>query len=348
MIQLEIDGRNYIGWTRVMLTRSLGSITGSFELTFTDRYRNEDLTPIQAGKTCRIFRNDVLHKTGFIDSVEPSFDKNRVSLVVSGRDNPDLADCAVVSKTGEFKELKFEDVVTRLIAPFGRTIDNRVGDTGDVIPSVNYDQGTKVYELIRKYAEKKQLLIYSGLDARVVIDQASNDFASLSLVEGENILKGSGSINRTNLFSKYIIKGDRASTARDFSENETQAVAEFEDSTVGRNRPTIIISEGHTTNGTAQAYAQWEATTRLAQSESYSIEVQGWINEINKVINVDSPTLKLKNALQLIAGVALINDEAGERTVFALVPTNAFDPLPGDLIEADGNNSDWAARFGDF
>jgi len=342
MLSLEIDGINYQGWTSVQITRSLEDITGSFELTFTDQFRNDDLSPIQAGDSCRIYRDGELQKTGFVDAISPSFNKDEVTLVVSGRDNPDIADCSVNHPTGEWKNLKFEGVVAAIIAPFGRAIDLRVVDTGDPIKSVNYDQGTKAYELIRKYGEKKQLLLYSGLDAKIIIDVAGIELADIALIEGDNILEASGNIDYSEIFSVYTVKGDRPSTPQDKTEEETQSKADFEDKTLGRNRPLIIMSDGQTTNGTAEQVAKWEATTRLAKSETYSIKVQGWHNVINKLVTVNSPTLKLVNAQKLISAVTLVQNQDGEHTIFTLVPKNAFDPTPGELLEADKNNSRWA------
>lgn len=346
MVELEINGIAYNGFNDVRISRSLGSITGAFSMTFSDKFRDLGLPPVQAGQSCRIYKDGELVKTGIIDAVNPQVDGSRVTLSVSGRDNPDVADCSIDHPTGEWKNLKFDVVLASIIAPFGVAIDNRVTPDalGDAIPSVNYDQGTKVYELIRKYAEKKQLLIYSGLDGRIIIDQASKEVVDLALVEGGNILKASGSIDYSNVFSRYIVKGDRASTPQDSSEEETQAQSEYIDEKIGRNRPTIIVADGQVTNGNTDQYSTWVATTRLAQAESYSIEVQGWYPEINKLITINSPTLKLDNKQKLIAGVELIEDAEGDRTIFQLVPKNAFDPAPGASLEEDEELSLWGKQ----
>lgn len=343
MVRLEIDGRGYSGFTDVRITRSLGSITGSFSMTFSDKFRDQGLPPVQAGQACKIYKDSVLIKTGIIDAINPVVNGNRVTLGVSGRDNPDIADCSIDHPTGEWKNLRFDVLVASMIAPFSVAIDNRVSAEalGDAIPSVNYDQGTKVYELIRKYAEKKQLLLYSGFDQRIVIDTVSKELIKLSLVEGGNILKASGNIDFSNVFSRYIVKGDRASNPQDTDEEETQAKSEFEDNKMDRNRPTVVVADGQVTNGDTEQYAKWLATTRLAQSESYSIEVQGWYPEINKLITVDSATLKLNKKQKLIAGVELIEDDDGDRTIFQLVPKNAFDPEPGKQLEKNEEQSLW-------
>lgn len=89
-------------------------------------------------------------------------------------------------------------------------------------------------------------------------------------------------------------------------------------------------------------------TTRLAQSESFSVEIQGWHHEINKLITLDSPTLKLEKTQLLIAGVQLVEDEDGDRTVFHLVPKNAFDPTPVDVLLDDDKSTSYAGKHDNF
>jgi len=335
MLSLEIDGIDYTGWTDVAVSRTITSITGTFSLGLTDRFRFDDKPPITPGKPFQILRNGVLIKTGFIDAILPSFNSDGVLFLITGRDKTmDIADCPVTTASGEWKNLSFEELVRELVKPFNLNVVVKV-PTGDKIATVNHDQGTRVFELIRKEAEKKQLLIYADFNSDIVIDQVSDDESEIALVEGENIIEGSGNLDFSEIFSKYIVKGDQQSLSVFNTEDETQANAEFEDGTIGRFRPLIINQEGSTDNGKAIKRATWEATTRLALKESYEITVQGWFPDINKLITVNSETLGLDNVQLLIAGVNLSINVGGEKTTFQLVPKEAFAPIPTELLKTE-------------
>ncbi len=342
MLALVIDGKDYIGWKEVSLTRSITSIAGTFTLKFTDAFREVGLPPIRAGKSFKIFRDNVLLKSGFIDKVVPAFDKDGISFDVSGRDKAmDIVDCSVDIGTNEWKNLFFQELVFELVKPF-KGIGVKVNvSTGEKIESVNNDDGLMTYELIRQQAEKKQLLVYSDFNGDIIIDQVSKDVSTLSLVEGTNIISGEAAIDVSQVFSRYIVTGEQQST--DFFEEEDEIIArqEFKDNRIGRERPIVIIQDGATDNAAALRRAKWEATTRMALSESYKIEVQGWHPDINKLITIDSPTLKLDKSQMTIAGVELIIDGEGERTKFQLAPPRAFEAIPADLLEKDEDSSLW-------
>lgn len=344
MLAIEIDGIDYAGWLNATVTRSIVDLTGTFSFSFTDLYRESALPPIRAGLPCTVRRDKDLIKTGFIDSVTPSFSSDSVSFGISGRDKAsDLVDCSIIGSASEFKDLSFEALVNQLASPYGISATSRV-NTGDNIPSVNYDQGSTVYEVIKKHATKKHLLVYSGKDGNLIIDQAGTSQASISLVEGVNILSASGSIDASELYSNYICKGDKSASKKDgFSaEKKTaQIKGEFIDQTSPRQRPLIILQSGNLTNASALRRAKWEASARMASSESYSVTVQGWYDEINQIINFKSPTIftTSEEAELLIAGVSLAHTPDGELTTFELVPSNAFEELPDEFITVKDKKS---------
>lgn len=340
MLSIEIDGIDYSGWLNATLTNTITDLAGTFSFSFTDLYRQSNLPAIRAGLSCKIYRKGVLQKSGYIDSVNPSFSSDSVSFSISGRDKAgDIIDCSIVGDESEFKDLNFQDLVNRLCSPFGisANIENGIS-TGDKVKSIKYEQGASVYEVIKKEAQKRQLLVYSGKDGNLLIARAGTKQAGLSLVEGVNILSGSGNINANELFSKYIVKGTKNADLKDtnFDEKEnTQILGEVSDNTIQRTRPLIIVQSGNLTNDLALSRAKWEASSRIATSESYNVTVQGWYPDVNCIINLRSPTIytSQNEAQLLIAGVELSHTQSGETTTFTLVPRNAFNELPSDLIE---------------
>ena len=344
MVTLEIAGIQYTGWTDVTIERTMTDISGSFEFTMTDGFREQEKPDISAGTLCRITDNGVVLKEGYIDRVTPTFDQSGISYTVTGRDRAaDLVDCGVNNSTNEWKNINFQEIINNLVSPFG--IQATFAVTSDrKFETVTWDDGTQVFEVIRKYAEKLQLLVYSGLAGQLIINRVSTERAPIALQEGENILSANGASDMSNVFSEYIVIGDRQSTTNITNEEEILAKQSVKDETVGRYRPIVIIQEGATDSDIALARARWEATTRLALKEAYVVNVQGWYPDVNQLINLNSQTLGVNNKDMLIAGVELILSAAGKITRMKLVPPETFTPLPSSLITDEDIKSKYTGR----
>lgn len=341
MIAVEINGINYSGWLNATLTMSITDLCGTFSFSFTDLYRQQSLPAIRAGLPCTIYHNGVLQKTGYIDAVNPTFNPSSVTFSMRGRDkSADLVDCSLIGSATEFKNISFEAFVNQVCSPFGIKAQVESGvNTGEKIESVKYEQGSTVYEVIKKEAQKRQLLIYSKPDGDLIIGRAGSENASLSLVEGENIISGSGDIDASQLYSEYIVKGDKNAVLADGDIDEvtlTQITGKFLDNSITRNRPLIIIQNGNLNADLAGRRARWEATSRIGASESYTVTVQGWHNELNKIINLRSKTIYTSEneASLLVTDVELNETQRGETTTFTLVPLNAFIDLQSNELDS--------------
>jgi len=288
--------------------------------------------------------------TGYVDAVSASVDTG-VRFRISGRDiTNDLVDCSV-TKASEWKDLKFEDFVQDLIEPFPiEVVLDSVVDTGDVIPTINYEQGSKVYELIAKHAQLKQLILITLPDGRLLITRASTERVTdefgkttmSSFIEGDNILSITANTNWSEVFSEYIVKGSRQSTVDDATEEEaTQIEGCTTDTRIPRFRPLIIVPDAEQSNVSAKKRADWEATTRIGAAEDYTIIRQGWQPSINKLAYVKSPSLAVDGDY-VIASFRLIADESGKRTEFNFVHPRVFTPLEADEVVKDEKDTELA------
>lgn len=357
ILRVTVKGIDYAGWKTIDVFRDMEELVGDFKFEMVDLKKGEKLPLIRAGDDCLISiqatpKDDpFVIMTAFVDAVSASLNEKGVRFSISGRDKTaDLIDSAL-DQAGEWKNEKFEDFVEDIIEPFGLEVvlDSAV-DTGPEIPTINYDQGTKIYELIRKHAELKQLLLFTLPDGRILITRASleritpdgTESQMTAFIEGVNILSATAISDWSEVYREYIVKGSRQSTAEDASETEA---TQIEGRTIDerfpisrKSRKLVIIPEVEQSNVSAQARAQWEATVRIARAEGYSIVRQGWQPEINRLAPLELPYAGFKGDM-LIKSHRLIADENGKRTEFVFVHPRSFAPLEDNKVVADDKDT---------
>tara|TARA_R100001230_G_C5681667_1_gene188868 strand:- start:232 stop:1299 length:1068 start_codon:yes stop_codon:yes gene_type:complete len=344
-LRLIVNGKNYTGWKTIDISRSIKDVSGVFSLEMTDILRGFDLPLIQAGDSCKIEISDgegntFTVMTGYVDAVSASMDAESVSFSVQGRDkSADIVDCSILG-TSQWKDIKFEDFVAQACAPFGITVnlDARI-DTGDKIASVTYDQGVSVFEVIAKYAQLKQLLVYALEDGSLYITQVGTENASDALVEGLNVISASSSSDWSEVFSLYEVKGSRPSTNDDASEEKaTQVKAQAKDTRMTRYRPLMIIPDSEQKNVSAEARSQWEATTRIAKAEGHTVVRQGWQFVLNQLKTLELPSFGVSGDY-LVESFRMTANEDGKQTEFRLVHPRSYDPLPDGEVKKDAKDS---------
>jgi len=291
VLRVTVNGQDYSGWKTIDVSRDFEELSGGFSLEMVDLKVGDPLPRIRAGDACIVSVQPTpddpifVVLTGNIDSVKATMDKG-VKFAIAGRDKTaDLVDCSV-TQASEWKKIKFEDFVEDIIRPFGLEVvlDSAV-DTGPEIETINYDQGSKVFELIAKHAVLKQLILYTLEDGRLLITRAEtkriepDGTASqmTAFVQGENILSASAISDWSEVYSEYTVKGSRQSTPGDSKEEDaTQSFGLAVDTRMTRFRPLIIVPDSEQNNVSAQTRAEWEATVRMGRAEGYTIVRQGW------------------------------------------------------------------------
>ena len=354
ILRVTVKGKDHAGWKTIDVFRDMEELVGSFKLEMIDLKKGEALPLIRAGDDCLVSiqatpqDDPFVIMTGFVDSASASLDEKGVRFSISGRDKTaDLVDCAV-TQASEWKNIKFEDFVEDVIRPFPLEVvlDSAI-DTGPEIETINYDQGTKIFELIAKHAQLKQLILYTLPDGRILITRASTERITpdgsksqmTAFVEGVNILSAKAISDWSEVYSDYIVKGSRQSTPEDATEEEaTQIEGCTLDTRITRFRPLIIIPDGELNNVSAKQRSQWEATVRIARAEGYSIVRQGWQPEINRLAPLELPFAGFKGDM-LIKSHRLIADENGKRTEFVFVHPRSFAPLEADDVIADDKDT---------
>lgn len=334
--ELLVNGTYYGGWKSVRASRSIEQMAGGFELDITERWPGQPAaTPLRMGQKCRLLMSDQPVVTGHIDDVVPDYDAERHNIHVTGRDKTaDLVDCSAIYKSGQWRNVKIEQLARNLLQGYDIKVDVEV-DTGAALPSFALEEGETIHEALERAARQKAVLLTSNADGDLVITRAGQRRIRQALVEGKNCKAGRGNFSWKDRFSQYIVKG-QGKLGADGDQAHAAPKAVVTDENITRHRPLIVLAETHGKNRSLRDRAEWERNVRRGRSARASLTVQGWCNEDgelwqpNTLVHVTSPSLWLVDAEVLIVGCTYTLDEqGGTLTELAIARPEAFLLLEG-------------------
>lgn len=337
-----VGGKIYEGFKVIKLSRNLTSLTGTFEITLTDKWKvDQEDFELKPGLpiACRLGSTQLY--SGYIDRLSISLSTSSRNITITGRDKTgDLVDCSILGEN-EFNNLTLEAIATKLVSPFGITVIS-FAPTFSPIPKFTVNQGETVFEALERLAKQKELLITSSPIGNLVFEQKGIVRASTELIEGVNILSAAVTFDNSERFSEYHIKGQTSSSIGSIDDN-TQAKGKAEDKGVDRYRPTLLMAENSANTGDSQKRANWEASFRVAKSMQLNVVIRGWTQKFgeiwatNQTVFIDCRSLGVKQDM-LISRVKFDQSGGGRRTELELIRPDAFEFKP--VIEKDDDPLD--------
>ena len=309
---------------------------------------------------------------GWVDAVEPEIGPTEVGLSLSGRDvTGDLVDCAAAPNgPHEFKDMKLEDFVKKLCAPFKIGVKVEC-DTGEPFKKMSVDAAETVVSAVEKYTRKRGLLMLSDGIGNVVLTRSGKGRAPGDIVFGQ-YTQGRGRFDGTRRFSDVYIKGQsekaagkerpkaalsvkRAPTATPPADKpdddkptgqESRAVSmqgHAQDPDVGRWRPMVRQTRASGSKKDAQMEADWYVRNARGASSTvaYTVTdfgVRGTLWRINEMTSVRDPYEAPPEREMLIAGVVHSYSDQGSLTRLRVTGKEAYDPEP-DLEKEDGGKA---------
>ena len=356
-VELLIGGQLYAGWTKVGVTRAMDAAAGTFNLSVTDRWSENDRPwPITPGDACEVRIGGQTVITGYVDLVRPSYSAGSHSIEVQGRDkSADLVDCSAVHDPDEWRGIDLLRLAQILAAPFGVTAraETSVGEPFDL---VKLQHGETALEALVRHAKMRKVLVMPDGRGGILLTRTGSRRAAVELVQGRNILEADGTLDGSERFSQYLVKGQAGYSEETDGEIEAHASASATDAGVTRYRPLLIVADTGANDATAQERATWEANTRLGRSAEAGITVQGWrqtpngaLWEPNTLIRVRSPWLRLDGEM-LIRQITMNKSGSGTTTKLDLVSPQAFEPEPPDGKQsktAKGGDNPWLSAIGE-
>jgi prophage tail gpP-like protein len=330
---LSVNGKKFEGWESISIKRSIKAISGSFELSVTDKWAQDQtawfITP---GNECVLSIGKEKLITGFIDGVAPSFTKESRTISISGRDKTgDLVDCSAVHKPGNWSDISLLRLANIVGAPFGITATSTVTGLGNFI-NFNIQNGESAFEALDRAAKLRGVLLTNDGTGNILITRTGSGRSTTNLQQGVNILSAQAEFQAKERHSKYIVKGQGAGNT-EVGEVDLSPAGIATDLAITRYRPLIVMAEGAATPEICNKRAQWEATVRAAKSSTIHVIVQGWrqadgkLWELNKLVKLKSAWLGVNQDF-LITSVDFKKGNGGTLTTLELERPDAYTPDP--------------------
>ena len=334
-LTLTVNGTPYRGWKTIAIDRSIETLSGGFQLGVSERWEDGATPrPIQSGDECTVKIDNDLVITGYVNAVNPSFDDKSHTLEVSGRDKAgDLIDCSAINAPGQWNNQKLEKIASAIAAPFGISVSAEV-NTGEAFKKFSIEQGETAYEAIHRLCKLRAVLCISDRQGGLLLTAAGNSRAATALVQGENILGGTGNEDDRDRFSTVYVKGQTQGDDNKTGAVITKCKGRATDSEITRYRPLLVVAEGQADSKQCQERAEWVIRNRKGKSKSFRLTVPGWrqgnrasapLWDINTLVYVKCPFFRM-NGVYLIAGVRYtLNGQGGHITELTVVEKSAFE-----------------------
>ena len=345
---LLINGLAYEGWESVDVKRAIDAVSGAFSLTLSERWAGNDKPwQIKPGDSCELRLDNLTVLTGYVDSISPSYSGTTHTVTVTGRDKAaDMVDCSAVHKPDQWTNYTLLQLATTLGAPFGIKA-KALTSVGGKFPLVKLEHGEMAWAALERHCRQRGVLAYSDGVGGLVLTTVGTKRAQAALVAGDNILSASGTLDNSQRFSRYIVKGQAAGSSDAYdAESSAHIESQFTDGSIKRYRPLIVMADGQSTIASARTRAIWEKTVRAGRAISATITVQGWrqvpngrLWDINELVEVSAPWLQIQGTM-LISEVAFSKSSAGTLTDITISSPDAFSAEPEEAAKAKKKASD--------
>lgn len=311
---LKIGGQVYGGWTRLEVQRSLEQIAGGFVLQLTSRYPGVDAPVLlREGLPCEVYLGNDLVISGYVDDFETDDTATSSSVRLSGRDKTgDLVDCSAIYKSGQWRNVRLEQMVQDICEPFKIKVTMQTGlGTGDVFKRFALEEGEKAFDAIDRACRLRAVLATSTPQGHLLLTVASQAHSGVVLKEGLNMLKFNSKHSWRERHSLVTLKGQ---VPGDDQENGAQAAhlkAAAVDAEINRYRPLVVVAEHGTGSKSLAERAAWEVQVRMGRGKRGGCTVVGWrtgqdgqegdLWQPNTLVQVSSPRMHVDLPLLIVA-----------------------------------------------
>ena len=335
-ITLVSGGSQITGWTKLSIEKSIEKLSPSFSFSFVDKDIFYD--SVQPEQPVSLYYESEKIVTGYIDSIDPSIDDGGFYSDVKGRTKTcDIVDCSAENDGGRWNNISPVTVVSELCKPFGITVKSTLANITP-IKCFTIDTGETVFEAISRICGACNAIPVTDSEGNLVLTNATlSETTWDSLEYGKNIISAGYSLDYTNRFSDYTVKGQITVTSG-FSDAKLTIKGTAKDSAITRHRPLQIKPDDQITQGLANSRAAWEAQVRMGRSRRLSVVVPGWLQsdqtlwDVNMMAMVIIPRLRINTKL-LITTLRFEYDNNGKFTSMELADPNSFAPQPKHLVK---------------
>jgi prophage tail gpP-like protein len=348
-LRVIVDRQSFEGWKRVSVTRSIESLSGTFEITLLDKFGSNRWVFVP-NITVDIAIGDDQVLRGLIDKISVRESATGKEYTISGRDETaDLIDCSAMNTPGDFKDQTIVSLAQQLFSPFDIKVKNQYSGTLVKFP-FKLQTGESPFEALNRANEFQGALLISDNLGRVIITQPGATNADDKLIMGNNIAEANMEVDFSNRFSVYTVKGQKK-VKNDSGWGSVRKVnfsAEANDEVIGdrRYRPKLFQAEAQATQEAAQNRVNLEASVRASKSMEATVMTRGWHQStgrlwtVNETVYVNIPEFQMTNRKMLIASLTHTKSlEEGTMTTIKLRREDAYQKLIKKAVRKGTVNS---------
>lgn len=338
---MVIDGTPHQGWKDAAISRSIERGPHQFNLSLSENWNTGtqvNRRSIERGMPLQAYLNDDLLLTGYINDLQPSYDKQSHTIRISGGNRlGDLVDCSTTGK--QFVKQSLLQICTTLCKPFGIRVRVEASAVNAAekmfINTHRLDMGEPIWEFLEELARIRAVLLTSNANGDLVITRAGTGSADVALELGKNIKSARGNFSDRNLFSEYTVSGQQANEPFTQLEGVDTSLPMATVKGFGRYRPFAVAADNPMDVAGCKTRAEWQKNVNEGRSDSVVYTVSGWRQQEggrvwapNELVNVTDPYQGLSNRQLLIAEHRLLLNEQGRNTELRVMPKGAFDLVP--------------------
>lgn len=341
-VELRLAGSVFDGWTSVSVTRSIETVSGSFELGLTDKWPGQpERRDIAIGQSATVAIGGESIITGFVDDVEARFDAGNHGFIARGRDKTgDLVDCSAMNKPGSWRDRRLERIAEEICAPFGIEVIVAT-DTGKPFRSFTIEKGETAFEAIERMCRARAVLP-SATDAGDLLIMRPNKGAPAAILEeGRDIMSAGILYSTRDRYDAYTVRGQQQGDDAWTGDAAAQPQGLASDPAIKRYRPLLIVAESPGDGLTFTDRARWEASRRAGRGARVTVTLPSWRDGVgrlwrpNALVSMVAPSLNVRRVM-LIASVNLRFDEGGQVAALTMMRPEAFETFPLDDEEESG------------
>jgi prophage tail gpP-like protein len=334
-IYLEVDGIRYEGFTDIAVNSAMENFSSSFSFTTTVKETKSGrlINDIKLGQKAKVFIDDILITTGFIEELDKEVSPSSHSKTASGRDiGGDIIDSDIIQKS--YNQRNFESLLNLVLKDNGFLIKviNKVGILNlEAKETIKTELNQSIFNFLDQYAKKLQVLLKMDKNGNLNIIREDDEVVKNMLInnhtENTNILTSRlklSTIDRFNVVEVYSQGNNKTHTKTGISQ-KGKAV----DPQIRSTRRKILTMDTASESKSLKALAEWNVQVRKAKGSRYTCTTLGYYSsnntlwQPNTLVDIIDYDMEVQGTF-LIQGVTFHQNLQGSFTDLDIVEQGSF------------------------
>lgn len=334
-IYLEVAGIKYEGFTDIAVNSAMENFCSSFSFSTTVKETKSGrvINDIKLGQQAKVYIDDNLLITGFIEDLDKEVSPNSHSKTASGRDiGGDIIDSDIKQKS--YNQRNFELLCNLVLKDNGFTIKviNKVGLLKlEAKETIKTEQGQSIFSFLDKYAKKLQVLLKMDNKGNLTIIREDNNIVKNMLINNHtsdtNILTSRlklSTVDRFNVVEVYSQGNNKTHTKTGISQKGSAI-----DSQIRKTRRKILTMDTASESKSLKALAEWNINVRRAKGSRYTCKTLGFYSsnntlwQPNTLVDIVDYDMEVQGTF-LIQGVEFLQSLQGSFTTLDIVEQGSF------------------------